>query len=228
MRAAVVAFALAVGLSASAAWAAADPMQAHAPSMQFVPPAPGTYQLQRIQRAPDAVLRDARDRQRRLGTLTRGKVTLLTFFYTYCVDEWGCPFAYRTMVELRERLTERGHAGRVRFVSISFDPTNDTPEVLRLYSGSLKTEVGLAWEFLTARSMAELLPLLEDFGQDVSVEKDATGRPTRTINHMLKLFLIDRDGIVREIYALDYLHPAMMINDIETLLMEQNAKSVGR
>jgi len=38
----------------------------------------GTYQLQRIQRAPDAVLKDARDRQRRLGTLTRGKVTLLT------------------------------------------------------------------------------------------------------------------------------------------------------
>jgi protein SCO1 len=228
IRAAGVALALAVGFSAGAAWAAADPMQAHAPSMQFVPPAPGTYQLQRIQRAPDAVLRDARDRQRRLGTLTRGKVTLLTFFYTYCVDEWGCPFAYRTMVELRERLTERGHAGRVRFVSISFDPTNDTPEVLRLYSGSLKAEAGLAWEFLTARSMAELLPLLEEFGQDVSVEKDANGRPTRTINHMLKLFLIDRDGIVREIYALDYLHPAMMINDIETLLMEQNAKSVGR
>jgi hypothetical protein len=25
---------------------------------------------------------------------------------------------------------------------------------------------------------------------------------------------------VREIYALDYLHPAMMINDIETLLLE--------
>jgi cytochrome oxidase Cu insertion factor (SCO1/SenC/PrrC family) len=194
--------------------------------MQFVPPAPGTYQLQRIQRAPDAVLHDASNRQRRLAAFTRGKVTLLTFFYAYCVDEWGCPFAYRTMVGLRERLTERGHAGQVRFVSISFDPTNDTPDVLRLYSGHLKS--GLAWEFLTARSVGELLPLLEDFGQDVSVEKDVRGQPTRTINHMLKLFLIDRDGVVREIYALDYLHPAMMINDIETLLMEQNVSRVGR
>ena len=54
MRAVAIALALATG----AAWAAADPMQAHAPSMQFVPPAPGTYQLQRIQRAPDAVLKD--------------------------------------------------------------------------------------------------------------------------------------------------------------------------
>ena len=224
MRAAALAFAFV----ASAVWAAADPMQAHAPAMQFVPPAPGTYQLQRIQRTPDAVLRDASGRQRRLATLTRGKVTLLTFFYTYCVDEWGCPFAYRTMVGLRERLTERGHADQVRFVSISFDPTNDTPDVLRLYSGHLRSGVGLPWEFLTARGMADLLPLLDDFGQDVSIEKDASGRPTRTINHMLKLFLIDRDGIVREIYALDYLHPAMMINDIETLLMEQTANQVGR
>jgi len=68
--------------------------------------------------------------------------------------------------------------------------------------------------------MSELVPLLDDFGQDVRVENDGRGRPMRTINHMLKLFLIDRHGIVREIYALDYLHPAMMVNDIETLLIE--------
>jgi cytochrome oxidase Cu insertion factor (SCO1/SenC/PrrC family) len=221
MRAAATVFAF--GLAAGVVWAAADPMQALAPAMQFVPPAPGTYQLQRIQRAPDALLRDASDRQRRLGTLTRDKVTLLTFFYTYCVDEWGCPFAYRTMVGLREELTKRGHAGRVRFVSISFDPTHDTPEVLRQYSAHLKAVSGLVWEFVTARNVDELLPLLADFGQDVSVEVDDNGRPTRTINHMLKLFLIDRDGTVREIYALDYLHPAMMLNDIETLLLEQRA-----
>ena len=45
---------------------------------------------------------------------------------------------------------------------------------------------------------------------------------------MLKLFLIDRDGLVREIYALDYLHAAMMVNDIETLLMEDRAPLAGR
>lgn len=230
MRAAAIVLALAAAVvtAVGIARAAADPMQAQAPAMQFVPPAPGTYQLQRIQRVPDAVLRDARDRQRRLGTLTRGKVTLLTFFYTYCLDEWGCPFAYRTMVDLREQLDRRGHAGRVRFVSISFDPTHDTPEALRLYGGSLGTESGLAWEFVTARSMSELLPLLQDFGQDVRVEVDARGQPTRTINHMLKLFLIDRSGIVREIYSLDYLHPAMMLNDIETLLMEETAGPTRR
>jgi len=212
-----------------AAHAAADPTPAHAPQMQFVPPAPGTYRLQRIQTAPDAVLLDARGQRRRLGRLTRDRVTLLSFFYTYCTDAWGCPFARQLMTGLREELLNRPQAaGRVRFISISFDPTNDTPEALRLYAGQLTADVRLPWEFLTARSMRELLPLLEDFGQDVRVESDEGGRPTRTINHMLKLFLIDRDGVVREIYALDYLHPPMMVNDIETLLLEERQTNAGR
>lgn len=204
--------------------AAADPSQPEVPQMRFVPPAPGTYQLQRIQRVPDAVLLDRHARARPLRDVTRGKVTLLTFFYTYCTDPWGCPFAYALMTGLRERLLAQAGAGhRVRFVSISFDPAFDTPEALRLHAGAVRTDARLPWEFLTARSMAELMPLLSEFGQDVRVERDKQGRPLRAINHMLKLFLIDRTGVVREIYALDYLHPEMIVNDINTLLLEEKS-----
>lgn len=214
---------------AVAAHAAADPTPAHAPRMQFAPPAAGSYELQRIQRAPDAVLLDPQGQRRQLRELIRGRVTLLTFFYTYCTDAWGCPFARRLMAGLQEALLARPRAAwRVRFVSISFDPTNDTPEALRLHAGQLAADRRLPWNFLTARNMRELLPLLDDLGQDVRVEHDDAGRPTRTINHMLKLFLIDRDGVVREIYALDYLHPAAMLNDIETLLAEERRHGRGR
>ena len=37
---------------------------------------------------------------------------------------------------------------------------------------------------------------------------------------MLKLFLIDSAGVVREIYSLAFVHPEVMLNDIQTLLME--------
>jgi protein SCO1/2 len=227
MRAALLALALIA--VAGVARSAADPMQPLVPQMQFVPPAAGSYELQRIQRAPDARLLDADGSVRSLRELARDKVTLLTFFYTYCTDRWGCPFAYELMTQLRQRLLERAEsAGRVRFVSISFDPTHDTPHALRLYAGAQLAEPRLRWEFLTARSVDELLPLLDDFGQDVRVERDPQGRPLRTINHMLKLFLIDRTGMVREIYALDYLHPDMMINDIETLLLEEREAPARR
>jgi len=53
----------------------------------------------------------------------------------------------------------------------------------------------------------------------VSVETDPRGRPTRVLHHMLKVFLIDTRGVVREIYSLAYLQPDVMLNDIRTLAM---------
>ncbi len=79
---------------------------------------------------------------------------------------------------------------------------------------------GFEWQFFTARSMTELSPLLDGFGQDVRWKQTRSGRPTRAINHMLKLFLIDATGVVREIYSLAFVHPEVMLNDIQTLLME--------
>ena len=37
---------------------------------------------------------------------------------------------------------------------------------------------------------------------------------------MLKVFLIDPAGMVREIYTSAFLHPQTVLNDIDTLLME--------
>ena len=202
-------------------WSAPDPGPALAPQMDFVPTPAGTYELQRIQQCPDAVLLNASAGARRLSAYTRGKVTLLTFFYTYCTEPWGCPFAYQTMKGLRDRIAaDATLRSRVRFVNISFDPTNDTPDALRGYAKGLAGATGFEWQFFTARSMAELTPLLDGFGQDVRVENDAAGRPTRAIHHMLKLFVIDSSGVVREIYSLAFLHPEVMLNDIQTLLME--------
>lgn len=208
--------------SVGIAHAAADPAKPEAPRMEFVPPKPGSYRLQRIQASPHGVLLDPSNKPTQLAEFTQGKITLLTFFYTYCSDPWGCPFAYKTLTELREKLlAESALAKRVRFVNISFDPTNDTPEAIKLYGGKFLADARFEWRFLTARSVRELLPLLEDFGQDVAVETDAKGQPTRTKNHMLKLFLIDTQGIVREIYSLDFIQQGVMLNDIKTLAMEK-------
>ena len=112
----------------------------------------------------------------------------------------------------------------MRFVSISFDPTHDSPRQLLAYARGASADPRFEWDFLTAPSMAALQPLLDDFGQDVRIERDAEGRPVRAINHMLKLFLIDAGGTVREIYALDYLQPEVMLNDIRTLRLEAQGR----
>jgi protein SCO1/2 len=206
---------------AAVAGAAVDPGKATAPRMEFVPPPPGSYKLQKIQRVADAVLLDTSGHSISLSALTQRKITLLTFFYTYCADPLGCPFSHTTLANLRDRVRDdRSLAGRVRFVSVSLDPTHDTPAAIAGYSKEFTIDPQFDWRFLTARRVPELLPVLEDFGQEVSVETDENGHATRTLHHMLKMFLIDARGEVREIYTLSFLQPQVMFNDIKTLALE--------
>jgi cytochrome oxidase Cu insertion factor (SCO1/SenC/PrrC family) len=157
----------------------------------------------------------------KLSAVTQSKITLLTFFYTYCADPLGCPFAHTTLAGLRDRVSsDRALTERVRFVSVSLDPTHDTPEAIASYGKEFSTDPKFDWRFLTARRVPDLLPILEDLGQDVSVEMDESGHATRTLHHMLKVFLIDASGEVREIYTLSFLQPQVMFNDIKTLALE--------
>jgi len=189
-----------------------------------VVPAAGTYQLQEIQRTSDAELLDVAGRARHLAEFTHGKITLLTFFYTSCTDPLGCPFGYVTLSQLRARvIADARLTSAVRFVNVSLDPLQDTPAVIRRYAAQFTPDPRFEWSFLTAASIPQLLPVLDDFGQDVSVETDPRGRPTRVLHHMLKVFLIDTRGVVREIYSLAYLQPDVMLNDIRTLAMSPPA-----
>ena len=196
--------------------------------MGFVPPAPGTYTLQRIMRAPDGAVLDSDGSERRLASLTTGKITLFSLIYTYCTDPKGCPLAYATLHTLKQEI-EASPALRdqVRFVSMSFDPQYDTPPMMRSYGGQdARDNKGLRWYFLTTRSRRELLPVLDGFGQDVSVAAEqVAGQRVPTLQHMLKVFLLDRQGQVREIYSTSFLQPAVLMNDIKTLLIEQKSKT---
>ena len=192
-------------------------------ALDYAAPAPGTYPLHRIMRAPEGRVLDVDGRSQRLSQYTRGKITLLGFIYTTCVDPEGCPLAYHVFDALKAAIhADPGLHAKVRFVTLSFDPARDSPSVMQQYAGSrLKEERGLRWYFLTTRSARELMPLVEGFGQDVRYAVNTLdGRPVRELSHVLKVFLIDRGGYVREIYTSTFLHPAVVMADIRTLLME--------
>ena len=195
------------------------------PALDFEPPAPGTYTLHRIMAAPDGEVIGVDGRPQPLSRFTREGITLLGFIYTSCADPEGCPLAYRVFDVLRQSLAERAELrGQVRLVTLSFDPARDTPAVMRRYAGSRLVDDGrgVRWYFLTTRSARTLQPLLDGFGQDLRVTVDRVGGPPRReVSHVLKVFLIDSGGFVREIYNSTFLHPRTVLNDIETLRRER-------
>jgi cytochrome oxidase Cu insertion factor (SCO1/SenC/PrrC family) len=201
------------------------------PPLDFVPPEPGTYRLHRIMRAPDGQVLTVDGRRQPLSRFTRDRITLLGFIYTTCADPEGCPLAYRVFYRLRDEIQATpAVADKVQLVTLSFDPARDSPAAMKRYAGRLREEErGLRWFFLTTRSVADLLPLVEGFGQDVRYSVDrSTGRPVRQLSHVLKVFLIDRSGYVREIYTSTFLYPQTIMGDIKTLLMERDDTARAR
>ncbi len=217
-------------LAALLTWlACAAPVLAHQaaplPALDFEPPAPGTHTLHRIMAAPDGEVLGVDGRPQRLSRFTRKRITLLGFIYTTCVDPEGCPLAYRVFDALKQSIGARpALRDQAQLVTLSFDPARDTPAVMQRYAGSRVKEddSGVPWYFLTTRSARELMPLVEGFGQDVRWTVDrSSGQPRRELSHVLKVFLIDRAGFVREIYSSTFLHPQTVLNDIETLRLER-------
>lgn len=184
-------------------------------------PASGSYVLQRIQKVPEATLLDEAAAAVKLSAYTRGAVTALGFFYGHCADPTGCPVAWSVFEATRDAARRDPLlATRLRLVFVSLDPERDRPETMRLLAAEEKGgEGGAPWSFLTGASESDIAPLLRAMGQDVGHEIDAAGRRTGVVGHMLKVFLIDPEGWVREIYSTAFLTPESLLNDARTLAM---------
>jgi len=216
----------AAAVLALACLAGAAPALGHedsTPPLEFEPPAVGTYTLHRIVAAPDGEVLDLDGHPHRLRRVTAERITVLGLIYTTCVDPDGCPLALRVFDALEPvlRATPRLR-NAVQLVTLSFDPEHDTPAAMRGYAGrrARPDPGGVPWHFLTTRSVRALSPILDGLGQDIrsTARAGAPGR-VRELSHVLKVFLIDRAGFVREIYSSAFLHPRTVLNDIDTLLL---------
>lgn len=193
-------------------------------------PAPGSYRLDHIQRAPQGIVLEDNYFPRLLSRYTTGSITLLSFFYSSCADPQGCSLAWEAFEKLRAALKERPDLqGQVRLVFLTLDPARDTPDTLGAFARAYEADAAVApWHFLTTYSDFFLAPLLRGFGEEIAVDRSASGEGGPVFNHLLKVFLIDREGFEREIYSNQSLDVAAMLNDIETLLIEAGRRQIDR
>jgi cytochrome c peroxidase len=109
-------------------------------------------------------------------------------------------------------------AARVRLVTISFDPERDTPQ--RMTTMRKAFAPATDWVFLTSTGEVQIAPVLADFNQPVAKLYYEDGAWTGLFRHVLKVFLLDEQNRVRNIYSTGLMSPELVMNDLRTLAAE--------
>jgi len=191
---------------------------------QFTPPAPGTYALPAIDTVGDHQFIDSSGRVVNLFDLSKDKVAIVSFMYTACGDVGGCPLAAAVLQQVDLLLNERPPlAERVSLVSVSFDPERDTPTHLAEVRERINPHTN--WYFLTSTAPESLQPVLADFNQPVAKLWQEDGMWSGQFRHVLKVFLLDPNHQVRNIYSTGFFNAQLVLNDIETVLLEMDKQT---
>lgn len=139
----------ALGLSSPPAGSADDP---HAGHMHPMPPKSAWLRSTATYKIPDVTLVRSDGAKVNLAKELDdgGKPVILNFIYTTCTAI--CPVMSQTFAEVQKRLGEE--RDRVRMISVSIDPEQDTPARLREYAQ--KYAAGQSWSFYTGTVAASV------------------------------------------------------------------------
>ncbi|BBI32810.1 SCO family protein [Cohnella abietis] len=166
-----------------------------------------------VQSAPEFALTNL-DGQQVNASDNKGKIVLMEFMFTSCPDI--CPLTTYKMVQLQEQLKEQGLFGNeVQFVAITFDPKQDTPEMLKKYADRMKMDMS-GWHVLRGEEEATK-EIAKQYG--VMVQNMGDGQFVHTVT---SLNLIDSEQKVRKVYSMgDEMNNEVIMADIVSLLSEK-------
>lgn len=148
--------------------------------------------LEVVGQVPDLELTDQTGAAVRSADLA-GHVLIANFIFTRCPTV--CPVTSLKMKRLGERLATED---AVELVSISVDPENDTPEVLRAYAARYRADPA-RWRFLTGEAGAVRRAVEKGFKLNVE-RRGVAADGTPDIVHDLHFVLIDRRLRIRGYY----------------------------
>ena len=121
----------------------------------------------------------------------KGYVTVYDFIFTNCAA--SCPVMNGTMRKITAKVPKDAP---VRFVSISVDPTRDTPAVLADYAKKVRNDD--RWSFLTGERNTIVGLSVDGFKLAASSGTPQPG--AEPLLHSSKFAIADKDGWIREYY----------------------------
>lgn len=156
-----------------------------------IPAAAGVSLLKPGDRLPDLPLIDQDDKPIAPAGF-RGSAMAITFIYTRCPLAQFCPLMDRRFADVQKiAAADPSLAGKIKLLSISFDPAFDRSQVLRAHAQKLAADPAV-WRFATADE-AVVDRLAATFGVNVIREQDGT------ITHNLRTAIVDPGGRITQI-----------------------------
>jgi len=159
---------------------------------------------------PAGAFVDQDGRKRTFATF-KGSPVVVTFVYTKCPLPTFCPLMDRHFATLQRTLKDDAALQKVHLVTVSFDPTRDTPPVLKAHAKELGADLK-RWTFLTG-DRDEVDRFAARFGVSVS---RALNDP-RDITHNLRTAIVGADGTLVKVYMGNEWTPDQVLADLRGL-----------
>lgn len=156
--------------------------------------------------APDFTVRGSDGKDLKLSQY-RGKLVLLEFGYTSCVDV--CPVSLGMLAEARRQMGAQ--ASQLQVIYVTVDPERDTPDRMRNYLRAFDpTFIGATG---TPQQMARVR---QDYGITATKKMIDGSKTDYTVGHSSYLYFVDRKGSLRALLpfgrtAADVVHDATLL-----------------
>ena len=177
------------------------------------PAKPGVKYLTPGDEVPNQVFVDQDGRTRDFTTIRAGRPMAITFIYTKCPIPTFCPAMDRQFAEAQALIKDKGLASQAALLSVSFDPRNDTPAVLKAHAEKLGFDPRI-WTFVTGEREA-----IDLFATNmlVTLVRGEAANPDE-IGHTLRTTIVGRDGRIVKSYAGADWTPADLVAELERLI----------
>jgi len=120
----------------------------------------------------------------------KGYTTVMTFIYTTCPVPDFCPLMSTNLDKLSDQLTD-DELGKVKLISVTFDPEKDTPDVLKAYA---KQHAQRGNRFYLVGDSTNTARLTSAFGIFTTFATDQ-------IIHNLQTAIVGPDGEIKALFS---------------------------
>jgi protein SCO1/2 len=162
---------------------------------------------------PNQLFIDQDGKERHLNDIRDGRAMALTFMYTKCPMPTYCPMMDRQFATIQKEIHAKPELrDKTTLLSVSFDPKNDTPPVLKKHATELGADPKV-WTFVTG-NRDDIDKFAMTFG--VTLIRGEASDPNE-IGHTLRTAIIDRSGKLVRTYTGNEWSASDIVADLEKL-----------